>query len=162
MFRPIRKKSNAIRAEEAGKLLKEARRGILAVNGDDNYPYAIPVNYYYDEENQKIYFHGARVGHKVDALKKCDKICFTVFGQETIKAEEWAPFVRSVVVFGRCRLMEDPSAAAVRLKQFAMKYYPDEQAADEEIARSGKAVRMLELTIEHMSGKQAIELVNKK
>ena len=76
MFRPIRKKKNEISTDEALALLQGSRRGVLAVNGDDGYPYAIPVNYYFDKENRKIYFHGARVGHKVDALRACDKICF--------------------------------------------------------------------------------------
>lgn len=96
MFRPIRKKKNEISTDEALALLQDSRRGVLAVNGDDGYPYAIPVNYYFDKENRKIYFHGARVGHKVDALRACDKICFTVYGHETIKEEAWAPFMQSV------------------------------------------------------------------
>ena len=75
MFRTIRKKRNEIDINAAENLLQNSRRGVLAVNGDDGYPYAIPVNYFYDRENQKIYFHGARAGHKVDALRANDKIC---------------------------------------------------------------------------------------
>lgn len=157
MFRSIRKKSNETSIENAERLLKSGRRGVLAVNGDDHYPYAIPVNYYYDENDRKIYFHGSRVGHKVDALKNCDKVCFTVLGNETVKEEAWAPFVQSVVVFGRCKRMEEPSEAAEKLKQFALKYYPDEDTADKEIAISGKAVQMFEITIEHLSGKEVQE-----
>lgn len=158
MFRTIRKKRNEISIENARNLLKNERRGILAVNGDDNYPYAIPVNYYYDENDQKIYFHGSRVGHKVDALKSCDKVCFTVWGNETVKEEEsWAPFVQSVVVFGRCNLIKEPSVSAARLKQFALKYYPDEDTVNKEISISGKAVQMFEITIEHISGKEIQE-----
>ncbi len=85
MFRTIRKEKNEISIEASKKLLYNTRKGTLAVNGDDNYPYAIPVNYLYDEENQKIYFHGSREGHKVDAIKTCDKVCFTVLGNETVK-----------------------------------------------------------------------------
>ncbi len=143
--------------DEARKILKEARRGILAVNGDEGYPYAIPINYYYDEEAQKIFFHGARVGHKIDALKKSDKVCFTVLGPETVKDEQWAPFVKSTVVFGRCHLMEDTSTAGDRLRQFAMKYYPNEELVNEEINVSGKAVQMYVIEIEHMSGKEIQE-----
>lgn len=157
MFRPIRRKNKEISIDEARKILKESRRGVLAVNGDEGYPYAIPVNYYYDEEKQKIFFHGARVGHKVDALKKCDKICFTVLGSEEIKDEPWAPYVKSVVIFGRCHFMEDTSMAEERLKQFAMKYYPNEELVNEEIGVSGKAVQMYEIEIEHMSGKELQE-----
>ncbi len=157
MFRPVRRKTKEISEEEARKILAEARIGILAVNGDEGYPYAIPVNYDYDEAEQRICFHGARAGHKADSLKKCDKVCFTVCGPETVKEEAWAPYVRSVVVFGRCRPMEDPSAAGTRLKHFAMKYYPDEKLADEEIALSGKAVQMYEIEIEHIAGKEIQE-----
>lgn len=157
MFRPIRRKKNEISEADAKKLLRDARRGILAVNGDNNYPYAIPVNYLYDEENQKIYFHGSRAGHKVDAIKNCDKVCFTVFGNETIKEEAWAPFLQSVVLFGRCHLIEEQTMAMTLLKRFAMKYYPNESMVDEEIAHSGKAVQMYEIEIEHLSGKEVQE-----
>lgn len=92
MFRSVRKKKNEINILDTNNLLQNSRRGILAVNGDDGYPYAIPINFIYDQKNNKIYFHGARVGHKVDSLKASDKICFTVYGNETIKKESWAPF----------------------------------------------------------------------
>lgn len=157
MFRPIRKRKNEIDIEASKKLLHNARRGVLAVNGDDNYPYAIPVNYLYDEENQKIYFHGSRAGHKADAIKACDKVCFTVFGNETVKKEPWAPFLQSVVIFGRCHFVTDSSAAMAVLKRFAMKFYPEESMVDEEIAISGKAVQMYEIEIEHLSGKEIQE-----
>lgn len=143
--------------EVSKKLLHSARRGVFAVNGDNNYPYAVPVNYLYDEEKHKIYFHGSRVGHKVDAMKVCDKVCFTVFGNETVKEEPWAPFLQSVVIFGRCHLIEDQSVAMELLKKFAMKFYPTESMVDEEIAHGGKAVQMYEIDIEHLSGKEVQE-----
>ena len=124
MFRPVRKKANEISVEEAKKLLRESRRGVLAVNGDDGYPYAVPINYLYDEETQVIIFHGSKVGHKVDALKRSDKVCFTVYGNETIRDEAWAPYMQSAVVFGRCRLPEYGEESMALLKRFAMKYYP--------------------------------------
>ena len=82
MFRTIRTKENEISIDTAKALLQSSRRGVLAVNGDDGYPYAIPINYLYDDDAQKIYFHGARAGHKVDALRACDKVCFTVYGND--------------------------------------------------------------------------------
>ena len=157
MFREIRKKQNEIDVTAAEALLQDSRRGILAVNGDDDYPYAIPVNYFYDRENQKIYFHGARAGHKVDALKACDKVCFTVYGNESIREESWAPFLQSAVVFGRCHLLEAGEEAMELLKRFAMKYYPDEKMVDEEIRQAGKAVQIFEIEIEHLSGKEVQE-----
>ena len=157
MFREMRRKKNEISIDMAKQLLASSRRGVLAVNGDDGYPYAIPVNYLYDDKAQRIYFHGAKTGHKVDALRACDKVCFTVFGNETARTESWAPFMQSVVVFGRCHLMEAGPEATRRLKQLAMKYYPSEQLVDEEITQSGKAVQVFEIEIEHMSGKEVQE-----
>ena len=157
MFRTIRKKKNEISIDSAQALLHSSRRGVLAVNGDDGYPYAIPINYLYDSSAQKIYFHGARAGHKVDALRACDKVCFTVYGNETVRDDVWAPYLQSTVVFGRCRLIEDDAQAAALLKRLAMKYYPSEQLADEEIRISGKAAQLFEIEIEHLSGKEVQE-----
>ncbi len=157
MFRTIRRKAKEINTEAAKALLESARRGVLAVNGDDGYPYAVPINYVYDKETGKIFFHGARAGHKIDSLKASDKVCFTVYGNETVKEEVWAPFMQSVVVFGRCRLLEAGSEATALLKQLARKYYPNEQLIEEEIARAGKAVQLFEIDIEYLTGKEIQE-----
>lgn len=158
MFRPIRKKKNELTLEDTKCLLHSSRRAVIAVNGDDGYPYAVPINFLYCEDEGKIYFHGARVGHKVDSIKKCDKICFTVYGNESIKKEDWAPFVQSTVVFGRCALITDQERAIEVVRKFAAKYYPNEELIEAEVKASGKAVQMFEITIEHMSGKEIQEI----
>lgn len=157
MFRPLRKKKNEIGTDAAKNLLHSSRRGVLAVNGDDGYPYAIPINYFYDEANNRILFHGAKTGHKVDSLKKSDKVCFTVFGNETIRDEQWAPYLQSVVVFGKCRLVESREETLSMVKTFALKYYPNEAMVNDEIALSGMGVQMFAIEIEHMSGKEVQE-----
>ena len=135
MFRPLRRKKRAITDEEARKLLATCKRGVFAVNGDDGYPYAIPVNYFFDAEHDKIYFHGAKAGHKVDALKRDDKVCFTVYGNEWYQDGDWAPYVMST----------------------ALKYYPSAEEVEEEIAKDIKGVQLYEITIEHLCGKQIQE-----
>lgn len=157
LFRAIKKKKSIINTDDMDLILKNARRGVIAVNGDNGYPYAIPINYLYDSSAQKIYFHGARTGHKVDSILACDKVCFVVYGNEIIKEEAWAPFMQSVVVFGRCHLLENSSETMMLLKRFAMKYYPNEQLVDDEIARAGKATQLFEIEIEHLSGKEVQE-----
>ena len=158
MFRPMRRKSKKTDKETAKQLLRTERRGVFAVNGDDGYPYAVPVNFYYDEAADKIYFHGAGAGHKFDALQNNDKVCFTVYGNETIKEDEaWAPYVQSVVVFGKCRVLEDMERTIELTRKVAQKYYPNEAAINAEIEKDGRAVRVYEITIEHMSGKQIQE-----
>ena len=157
MFRPIRKKKNAISMEAAKNLLHHTRRGVLAVQGEEGYPYAIPVNYLYEEENAKLFFHSARVGYKADAINRCDKVCFTVVGNERVNDEGWAPFLQSVVIFGRCHAIENQEEAMALLRRFARKFYPEEAMVEEEIALAGKAVRMYEIEIEHLSGKEVQE-----
>ena len=157
MFRPIRRTKREIDLELGKDLLKESRRGVLAVNGDDGYPYAIPINFVYDDVDNKIYFHGAKAGHKIDSIKACDKVCFTVFGNETVKEEQWAPYVQSAVVFGRCRLIRDQNAAVELVKNLARKYFPEEALVEEEAAAYGNAVQMFEIEIEHISGKEVHE-----
>jgi uncharacterized protein len=163
MFRPMRRKNKEISREAAEQLLLRSRRGVLAVNGDDGYPYAVPINYFYDADSRKIYFHGARAGHKYESIRACGKVCFTVYGNETVREDEWAPFLQSVVVFGICRPIEDDTACTAcpagiaLLKKLAMKYYPSEQLVDDEIRRAGKAAQIFEIEIEHMSGKEVQE-----
>lgn len=154
MFRKIRKIKNEIDKDAVDSLLHSCRRGVLSMNGDDGYPYSIPINYYYDEANQKIYFHGAKSGYKVDCLNRCDKVCFTIFGNESIKDLVWAPFVQSVIVFGRCHLVDTDNEV---LKNFMMKYYPSLDLVDKVIKEDAKFVQMYEISIEHKSGKQVQE-----
>ncbi len=157
MFRPIRKKRNEISVEAAKQLLHNSRRGVLAMYGMEGYPYAIPINYFYNEDENKIYFHGARAGHKVDALKENEKICFTVYGNESIKDEDWAPYMQSAIVFGKCTLVQDRDRIISLVREFAMKYYPSKELVEEEIEMSGKAVQMFEIKIDHISGKEIQE-----
>ena len=157
MFRPLRRQKRAITEEEAKELLLREKRGVLAVNGDDGYPFAIPIDYYYDREQEKIFFHGAKVGHKVDSLKKSDKVCFTVYGNEHYEEGEWAPYVQSTVVFGRCHLIDDAAETEERVRELARKYYPSEEEIEAEIAKDIRAAQLYEISIEHLSGKQIKE-----
>ena len=157
MFRPLRRKNREISLEEAKNLLNTERRGVLAVNGDNGYPYAVPVNFLYDEAAGKIYFHGSRAGHKADSLKKDDRVCFTVYGNEMPSDEAWAPYMQSVVIFGRCKLSSGTDEAISHVREFAMKYYPDAGEAEKELSVYGKAVVLYEITIENICGKQIQE-----
>lgn len=157
MFKEVRKIKNRISNDKALDLLKKSRRGVLALYGLEGYPYAIPINYFYDEEKNKIYFHGAISGHKVDAIKADNHVCFTVYGNETIKEEAWAPFLMSTIVFGRCHLLDNSLDSLEILKKFAMKYYPSELEAMEEINRAGRAAQIFEIEIDHISGKEIQE-----
>lgn len=153
MFRPMRRFKQELSKEECLELIKNQRRGVLAVHGDQGYPYAIPLNYYFDESEQKIYFHGAKEGHKIDALKRDNKVSFCVYGGDYKKEGDWAFMVKSVVVFGKIRLVESEEETARRVKELGLKYYPSEKEVDEVIARTLPRIQMLELSPDHISGK---------
>ena len=157
MFRKIRRVKNEISVEEAKKLLHHNRRGALAVHGDHGYPSCIPINFYYDEDDNRIYFHSAKSGHKIDAIKADDKVCFTSWDDGDLEEGDWAYHVSCCVVFGRARLVEDLNLARDRIRKFALKYYPTAQEVDQEIERSFKAVQMVAIDIDHISGKRIHE-----
>jgi len=85
----MRRFKQAVSEEECKKILREAKRGTFSVLGDNGYPYTIPINFYYDEIDNRIYFHGAKEGHKVDSIKKCDKVCFTTWNKGFRKEGRW-------------------------------------------------------------------------
>ena len=156
MFRKMRRINREISLEDTKALLEKEKRGVLSVNGDDGYPFAFPINFLYVEEEGKIYFHGAKEGYKVDSLKKNDKVCFTVYGNEHFKEGEWAPYVQSAVVFGRCRLIDDRELTTFKIRLLAEKYFPNKDEIEAEMASVDRA-QLYEITIEHMTGKQIKE-----
>lgn len=157
MFRPMRRAKRTISDEDARSLLAKGRRATLAVNGDDGYPFAFPIDYRFDAEANKIYFHGAKAGQKVDALRRSDKVCLTVMGNERLEDGEWAPYVQSVVVFGRCRLVDDTAKTEAEVRRLALKYYPSAEEVERELEKYLSAVQLYEIEIEHLTGKQVQE-----
>lgn len=157
MFRSVTKKKNEISIERCLSLLSRERRATLAVNGEQGYPYSIPINYVFLQKENQIAFHSSKKGYKVDCLRKSDKVCLTVFGNETIKQEDWAPFMESVVVFGKCHLANDERQKYYLFEQFAYKYYPDKQLAKQEIEKAGQFADIYVIEIEHICGKEIQE-----
>lgn len=153
MFRKMRRYKQQIPDEECREVLQQENRGVLSVLGDDGYPYGVPVDFLYSPEEGKIYFHGSKSGHKIDAIRACDKVSFCVFEHGYRREGEWALNVRSVIVFGRIRPVEDKEKAFSICRKLCRKFTDDEAYIEHEIKRSGPAVQCLELTIEHMTGK---------
>lgn len=159
MFRTMRRFKQQVSDEECKRILKEEKRAAFSVIGDDGYPYTVPVNFYYDEVNHCIYLHGAKKGHKMDALKNCDKVCFTTWNQGFKTEENWEWNVTSVIVFGKAKLIKDKEIMEDYLLKIALKYYPTEEEAKAEMNTPAfHVVQMLVIEIEHMTGK----LVNEK
>ena len=153
MFREMRRFKQQISEDECIHILKEEPRGVLSMLGDDGYPYGIPISHYYCEEDGKIYFHGAKVGHKIDAIKAYDKASFCVYNKGYRKEGEWALNIKSVVIFGRIQLVEDEEKSRMICTRLCRKFTDDEEYLRKEIENAFPRVQCLEMTIEHMTGK---------
>ncbi len=157
MFREMRRFKQKASLEECMEILKEEKRGVLSLIGDDGYPYGIPLDFYYDLNSNKIYFHGAKEGHKIDSIKRCDKCSFTLWNKGVRMDDEWFYRLTSVIVFGRIRLMDDSNISYEMCKNIGLKYNPNPDDVLREMKESYPRVQMLELSIEHISGKHVKE-----
>ena len=153
MFREMRRKNQQLEESECVEILKNEKRGVLSVIGDDGYPYGIPMDHYYNEENGKIYFHCALEGHKMDAIKACDKVSYCVFDEGYRNEGEWALNIKSVIVFGRIRVLEDHEQGLRMAEMLAEKFTDDRSYIDNELKNAGPRMACLEITPEHMTGK---------
>ena len=153
MFREMLRRKQQLTQEECIEILKHELRGVLSVLGDDGYPYGMPLNHYYCEEDGKLYFHGGKLGHKIDALRQNNKASFCVYDQGVRQEGEWFLRIRSVIVFGTVDFITDPVTIADISRRLSYKFTQDEQYIGDEIRRSGPGTLLLALTIEHMSGK---------
>ena len=162
MFRELRRKRQALLNEACSEILHRGTSGVLALAGDEGYPYAVPISYVYDGE--KLYFHSAKAGHKLDAILREPKASFCVIDQDQIVPEEYTTYFRSVIAFGRIRILEDEEEKRAAIEKLALKYAPDDSAENRRraIDREWKPLCMLEMSIDHLSGKEAIELVRKR
>lgn len=152
MFRAMRRKRQELSAAECEEILARASHGVLALAGDEGYPYAVPMSYVYADG--RFYFHSAKQGHKLDAAARCDKASFCVVGRDEVRPKLYATDYESVIAFGRLRVLTgaEADAAIVRL---ADRYEPDGAGRDAELAREAGKYTMLELRTEHMTGKRA-------
>lgn len=158
MFREMRRKNQALSAEESVKILNRCTSGVLAVSGDDDYPYAVPLSYLYMDG--RLYFHCAGQGHKLDAIARNEKASFCVVDQDQVIPETYTTHFRSVIAFGRVRIIEDVEQKRAAIDRLAARYRPGhEDARRAEIDGALSRLCMLEMTIDHLSGKEAIELV---
>jgi len=143
----------ALSREECLEILKREPRGVLSVHGDDGYPYGVPINHWYCEEDGNLYFHSGKKGHKIDAMAREEKASFCVMDQGFRRPGQWALNIRSVVVFGRIRPVEDHARALEICEKLSRKFTGDDAYIREEIRRYGDAVYCFSLTPEHITGK---------
>ena len=153
MFRELVRKKQQISKEECIILLKEELRGVLSVQGDDGYPYGLPINHYYNEDDGCLYFHSGMTGHKIDALRRDSKASFCVYDRGFRREGEWALNIKSVIVFGRIEIIEDKETIYDISRKLSHKFTQDDKYIEKEITHSGPRTLMFRLVPEHMTGK---------
>ena len=171
-FRAMRRKRQQLPEEECIGILRRATSGTLALLGDGGYPYAVPMSYVYDDG--KLYFHSAMSGHKVDAIRNCDKASFCVIDQDDVKPAEYTTYFRSVIAFGRIHIVDDEAGDSVAddvegghqekmaiARLLGNRFNPNqEEALQKELEHGFARMVAIRLDIEHLTGKQAIELTH--
>ena len=157
VFRELVRKNKEISKAECVELLISETRGTLAVNGDGGYPYTVPMSHFYNVEDGCIYFHCGRNGHKLDAVKRSDKVSLCVCEQGDRADGDWAYTVRSVIVFGRIQILDDIGEVEKITRKLCYKFTQDEEYINAEIQRYAKATLLLKLIPEHICGKRIKE-----
>ena len=157
MFRNMLRSRQQLPEEECIELLKNEVRGVLSVLGDEDYPYGMPINHYYCEEDGKIYFHSGQKGHRTDSMRRHDKASFCVYDSGVQKEGHWSLNIRSVIVFGRIEFIEDQETIYSICRKLCHKFTDDEAYIEDEIRSSGPRTLMYAMTIENLCGKRVSE-----
>ena len=157
MFRELARKNKKISTEECICILKTEKRGVLSVTGENGYPYGMPMNHFYNEEDGKIYFHCGKSGHRLDALKKDNRVSFCAYDEGYKNPGEWALNIKSVIVFGRIAIVDDIDKVSDIVTKLSHKFTGDDEYIKAEIENYAKATLLLELTPEHICGKTVQE-----
>ena len=153
MFRELIRKKQKLSLEECIHILKTEKRGVLSVKGDNDYPYGMPMNHWYNEEDGKIYFHCGKVGHRLDSLKKDSKVSFCTYDNGYCNEGEWALNIKSVIVFGTIEIVDDHDKIINITEKLSYKFTNDDKYIKNEIEKYAHRTILLVLTPEHISGK---------
>ena len=162
LFREMRRRNQQLPLEDCQRILQTTTSGVLAVAGDDSYPYAVPLSFAYADG--RLYFHVAKSGHKLDALRRNPKASFCVIEQDEVVPKEYTTYFRSVIAFGKIRIVEDNAEKRRGLDLLADKYSPHEttESREAEIGKLINALYVLEMDIEHLTGKEGREFAEQR
>ena len=157
MFRDLRRVGQKLPDKEAKEILSEEKRGVLSLIGDGGYPYGAPLDHWYSEEENALFFHCAKEGHKIDAIEAQDKASYCVIRDDGAEEGSWIRHFRSVIAFGRIRIVEDEEKKREICTRLVRMHTDDEAYLEKELTQSFPRVCCLELKIEHLSGKKVRE-----
>ncbi|MCR5079579.1 MAG: pyridoxamine 5'-phosphate oxidase family protein [Bacilli bacterium] len=157
MFREIKRVKQVLETKECQRILEESKRGVLAINSEDGYPYALPLNHIYAKEENRLYFHSGKTGYKIECMEKDDKCSYCVIMEAGKNEDGWSLVYKSVIVFGRVGFVKDEATIEAIARRLSYKFTLDESYIDEEIRKSLRGTAMFYVEIEHMTGKRVNE-----
>lgn len=157
MFPKMRRIRQQMTDADAVRVLESAKTGVLSVIGENGYPYAVAMNFAYLDG--KIYLHSANTGHKIDAIRGNDKVSFLVVDKDEVIPDKITTAYRSVVVFGRARIMENAEEKLNYVRRFALKYSKKMPAIQADIDENFSGMALIEITPEHITGKEGMEII---
>ena len=157
IFREVARANKRLDAAQIAQILKNEKRGVLSVLGENGYPYGLPINYWYNEENGYIYFHSGKKGHKVDAIRADDRVSCCVYDEGFRRDGEWALNISSVIVFGRLYVVDDFEKTVDVCRRLSLKFTSDTAYIESEIEKFAKATLCYELRPDHVTGKIVTE-----
>ena len=157
MFRELTRKNKELTKDECITILIQEKRGVLSVLGDNDYPYGMPMNHFYNEKDNSIYFHCGNDGHRLDSIKKHNKVSFCVYDQGLKKENHWELKFKSVIVFGTIQIIDDKNLITEITTKLSHKFTQDEIYIQKEIKSALHRTLLLKLTIEHICGKSVTE-----
>ena len=153
MFREVTRKNRELQKEDCIALLKNEKRGVLSLVGDNGYPYGMPMNHFYNEEDGKLYFHSGKEGHKVDAINNCNKASYCVYDSGYKKEGDWALNIKSAIAFGKIEIVEDYGKLINICRKLSYKFTNDSAYIENELEKYGPKTLCFALEIEHLTGK---------
>ena len=159
-FREMRRKRQLLSEADSIAILQKATSGVLSLLTEEGYPYGVPISYVYT--HGKLYFHSALSGHKLDAIRFHEKASFTVIDKDDIVPEKFTTFFRSVICFGKVHIIDDNEEKMQTLRLLSARYCPNQLGTEHEIASGFNHMCMICFEIDHISGKESIELVRAK
>ena len=158
-MKEMRRKKQLLTSDVCIEVLKRNTSGVLTLAPCNDYPYPVPLSYVYDEG--RIYFHCAKQGYKLDVIRENPKVAFCVIDKDQVVPEKYTTYYRSVIVYGKAKIIETKEEMYPAILKLCERYVPNNQEGHEkEIAGSWQRMCMIDLEIEEMTGKEAIELVN--
>lgn len=159
MFREMKRITQILSEEDTNRIMMTASSGVLALTGDGGYTYAVPLSFAY--EDSRIYFHCAKEGHKIDALNNNNKVSFCVIDKDEVIPEAFNTIYRSVIAFGRARILDDDRERMEALESLIRKYSPAYASqGKKEIEKYWDKVCLVEIYVEHITGKASRDFLS--